>query len=152
MKTITISGRTTKGITVSKVNGKNGPVSVAKFTVVNDDERRGKNDTNPAHVDYYDVTAWGKLADVLSQYITKPRKVLVVGTPKVERYTDKNGNARRHFDIKANRVEFMESREPAQPLPEKTPATFTAADLPDEDIPFSETIPAAQPAAAPVQA
>lgn len=146
MKIIVVSGRTTAPVTVSKVNTKSGKtVSIAKFTVVNDDERQGRNDNNPAHVDYYDVTAWGKLADVLATYIDSSRKVLVYGTPKMERYTNKDGENRRHFDIKASRVEFMESRKPAQPLPEKTPEvfeeddTFSADDIPvDFDAPFTK--------------
>lgn len=108
MKIITVSGRLVKDLKLESRNVNGKPVSLVKFSIANDDDRNGRKDTNPAHIDYYDVTAWGKTAEVLATYLSKGKKVLVTGTPKVERYKNKNGEDRRHFDIKANRVEFMD--------------------------------------------
>lgn len=132
MKTIVVSGRTTDQITLDTVNTKNGPVSRAKFTIANDDDRRGQNRDDKSKVDFFDVTAWGKLADTLAKYVSKGRKILVIGTPKVERYVTKEGQNRRHFDIKASRVEFMETMKPAEALPENTPEAVNIDDLPDD--------------------
>lgn len=111
MKSIAVSGRiTTKDLKLESrtINGK--PVSLLKFAIANNDDCKnhdGKAD--PAHVDYYDVTLWGKQADALAPYLIQGKKLLVVGTPKVERYQNKAGESRRHFDIRATRIEFMDS-------------------------------------------
>ena len=90
---------------------------------------------------WFRVTAWRKLAETASQYLTKGRQVLVVGELEEPRsYTDKSGNIRFSLDVTANEIRFLGrpegatyssgSSHPSAGVAENSPA------MSDEDIPF----------------
>lgn len=57
------------------------------------------------------VTAWRKLAETVSQYVTKGRQVMVVGElEEASAYIDKEGNARASNEVTARRVIFLGGR------------------------------------------
>jgi single-strand DNA-binding protein len=55
---------------------------------------------------YFDVTAWGKLAENTNSLGTKGRGVRVVGRIKQDRWTDANGKAQAKIVIIAEHIEF----------------------------------------------
>jgi single-strand DNA-binding protein len=60
---------------------------------------------------WFEVTAWRKLAEVASQYLTKGRQVLVVGEiedPNL--WTDREGNARASLRVTASNLKFIGGR------------------------------------------
>src|SRR5512140_932340 len=66
---------------------------------------------------WFRVTTWGKQAEICNQYVKKGNKVLVegrltsdpeTGGPRI--WTGKEGNARASFEVTANTVRFLSSR------------------------------------------
>lgn len=55
---------------------------------------------------YFDVEAWGRLAEACSETLTKGRGVRVVGRLKQDRWTDADGKMRSRVKIVAEHVEF----------------------------------------------
>ena len=56
------------------------------------------------------VEAWGKTAELLSQYCAKGSKIGVEGSLKVDKFKDKEGNNREVTKVNASRVEFLDSK------------------------------------------
>src|SRR5699024_7013959 len=56
------------------------------------------------------VEAWGKTAELLSQYCGKGSKIGVEGSLKVDKFQDKEGNNREITKVNASRVEFLDSK------------------------------------------
>ena len=56
------------------------------------------------------VEAWGKTAELLSQYCAKGSKIGVEGSLKVDKFQDKEGNNREVTKVNANRIEFLDSK------------------------------------------
>jgi len=57
---------------------------------------------------WFRVSVWNKLAEICSQYLTKGKKVLVVGEVEEARaYTDKDGNPRASLEVRATQVRFL---------------------------------------------
>ena len=56
------------------------------------------------------VEAWGKTAELLSQYCAKGSKIGVEGSLKVDKFQDKEGNNREVTKVNASRVEFLDSK------------------------------------------
>ena len=56
------------------------------------------------------VEAWGKTAELLSQYCAKGSKIGVEGSLKVDKFKDKEGNNREVTKVNANRIEFLDSK------------------------------------------
>lgn len=131
-KIITI-GNLTKDVELrSTQNGK----SVATFTVAV--QRAFKVDGQP-ETDFFPVVVWGAMGENCYKYLSKGKKVAIVGSLQNRSYDDKNGNKRQITEIIASEVEFLTPRgneaenglKMAQDLfdEQTTPAE-------DEDVPF----------------
>lgn len=68
--------------------------------------RRKKVEGQP-DADFFRVSAWGELGDVCQKYITKGKKVCVVGSVGVHVYTNSKGEAAANLEVLANEVEFL---------------------------------------------
>ena len=79
---------------------------------------------------WYKVSIWGKQAEACKKFLQKGSKVVAYGTLDVEEYTDKQGKERYSLCVKAQKVEFMNSKNDA---PEQKP---TPTDASIDSIPF----------------
>ena len=68
--------------------------------------RRFKREGEP-EADFFRVRAYGKLAETCGKYLSKGKKVCVVGTVQINSYTDKDGNKRHSTEVVADEVEFL---------------------------------------------
>lgn len=60
---------------------------------------------------WFRVTTWRKQAEVVSQYLTKGSRVMVVGEMDEARpWTDRDGNNRASLEVTANQVRFLSGR------------------------------------------
>lgn len=60
--------------------------------------------------DFFTVVAWRQTAEFVAKYFAKGRKILVEGEMQSRKYTDKEGNNRIAWEVKADRVEFCDSK------------------------------------------
>ncbi|MCS7208071.1 MAG: single-stranded DNA-binding protein [Fimbriimonadales bacterium] len=99
-------------------------VSVVRFSIaVNRPTRQGEEQ----QADYFDIVAFRQLADTVANYMTKGRLVLVEGRLQTRRYTDREGNPRRAFEVLADTVRFLERREvEAEPVGVEPAPAFEA--------------------------
>jgi len=54
------------------------------------------------------VSAWGKTAEFVSNYVRKGNRVRVQGTPRASAYIDKSGEAKASLDCRADSVEIID--------------------------------------------
>ena len=57
--------------------------------------------------DFFRVSAWGKMSENCAKYLTKGKKVAVIGSVHADAYTDKDGNPAASLEVSAARVEFL---------------------------------------------
>lgn len=81
-------------------------VQVCRFTLA---VNRGYGENRVT--DFFNVTAWKKLAENVAKYVRKGSKVCVYGEPQIRKYTDNNGVERQAFDIQAFDVEFLSTKQ-----------------------------------------
>ncbi len=63
---------------------------------------------------FIDVTSFARSAEIVNQYLKKGNKVLVEGRLVLDRWTDQNGQNRSKHTVRADTVQFMETRAEAQ--------------------------------------
>ena len=80
-------------------------VSVCKFGLAVN--RNFTNSSGEREVDFFNITAWRGLGENCAKYLSKGRKVSVVGNIQVRNYEDKDGNERTAVDIVAEDIEFL---------------------------------------------
>lgn len=57
---------------------------------------------------WFRITAWRKLAETASQYLTKGRQIMVVGEIEEARpWTDRDGNNRASLEVTAQTIKFL---------------------------------------------
>ncbi|MGN0194124.1 MAG: single-stranded DNA-binding protein [Pseudoramibacter sp.] len=86
--------------------------SVCSFAIAVD--RRFKRDGQPS-ADFFNVTAWGKQGEVISQYLRKGRQIAISGRLQTRSYTANDGSKRYVTDIVLEEFDFIGSRSDAVP-------------------------------------
>lgn len=56
---------------------------------------------------YFRISAWSQLGESCQKYLSKGKKVSVVGPVSARAYTDRNGKASVSIEVTANEVEFL---------------------------------------------
>ena len=78
--------------------------TIASFSIAVD--RGGQDD----QADFFDVTAWEKLGELVVQYLAKGRRVLVQGRLRQDSWDDKEtGKKRSRVEVTATDVTFLDS-------------------------------------------
>lgn len=133
MNKVIIIGNLTKDVELrSTQNGK----SVASFTVAV--QRQFKVEGQP-EADFFPVVVWGVQGENCAKYLSKGKKVAVVGSLQNREYTDRNENKRSLTEIIASEVEFLTPKSNEAENPLKTAQEMfgeQVSPVTDEDVPF----------------
>lgn len=96
-------GRLTKDPEVKQVND----TTIGRFSLAVD--RRYKKE-GEATADFFDCTAFGKLAEFVGKYLHKGTKILLEGEVQNNNYTNREGQKVYGTRILAGSIEFAESK------------------------------------------
>ena len=86
---------------------------VANITIATSSKYKGKTGEMVEETEWHRVTFFGKLAEIVGQYLKKGRSVYVEGRIKTRKYTDKDGVEKYATDIIANEMQMLGGREGA---------------------------------------
>lgn len=81
--------------------------SVCSFSLAVNRSWQGQDGQTQEAVDYFDVTAWGKLGELVNQYLSKGRKCLVQGRLS-QRSWEQEGQKRSKVEVVASDVTFLD--------------------------------------------
>lgn len=115
--------------------------TVVSFSLAVD--RGGQDDS----ADFFDITAWEKLGELVSQYLSKGRRVLVQGRLRQDSWDDKEtGKKRSRVEVTATDVTFLDgpagdgggNASAAAPTQNKKSDDVVIEDIDDKPIDLSE--------------
>ena len=109
-------------------------VSLCRFSIAVN--RAYANQNGEREADFFNIVTWRGLAENCSKYLSKGRKVAIVGNIQNRSYEDKDGNKRFSTDIVAEDVEFLTAMGGAdgeRPSPSKK---VEMAPVDNDDLPF----------------
>ena len=86
-----------------------GGQSVCSFGLAVNRSFQGSDGNQQDAVDYFDITAWGKLGELVNQYLAKGRKCLVMGRLSYRQW-EQDGQKRSKVEVIANDVTFLDGR------------------------------------------
>jgi single-strand DNA-binding protein len=84
---------------------------VANITIATSSKYKNKSGEMVEETEWHRVTFFGKLAEIVGQYLKKGRSVYVEGRIKTRKYTDKDGVEKYATDIIANEMQMLGARE-----------------------------------------
>ena len=143
MNNVILTGRITKDLELKYTqNGK----AYCRFTLAVDrglsKEKKQEAEANgQPTADFISCLAWGKVAETLSKYTAKGKKILVNGSIETGSYTMQDGSKRYTTDVLVNRIEILEFADNNNTNSQDTRPFGQFDDMPyqeasNEDLPF----------------
>lgn len=84
-------------------------VSVCNFTIAVNRRFAGQN--GEKQTDFFNIVTWRALADNCARYLSKGKKVAVIGELQARTYEANDGTTRMSLDVSADEVEFLAPKE-----------------------------------------
>ena len=103
-------------------------VAVNRRYTTSDGERREETE-------WFRIVAWRKLAELVSQYLTKGRSVYVEGRLQTRQWDDQEGQRRYTTEVVANEIQFLDRAQGA-PFAEGDAPSADSAAVDATDLPF----------------
>ena len=143
MNKVIFMGRAVRDPEVRYSMGANSS-AVARFTLAVD--RRYKREGEP-DADFFNCTAFGKIAEFVEKWIRQGTKVVITGRIQNDNYTNKNGEKVYGTQVMIEDIEFAESKRAAEnsagqggrPTPSQAAADgfMSIPDGAEEELPFN---------------
>ena len=117
-------------------------LSVCSFTVaVNRRQTQQRQNHQNPEADFFRVSVWRERGEVCAKYLSKGKKVCVIGTVAARAYTTSKGDAAASLEVTADEVEFLSPRDEgqAQREPEKKvdeQSSYEQVELEEDELPF----------------
>jgi len=121
---VTIIGRLTRDPELKQIAS---GTAVCNFSIANGRKFKDKEDTS-----FFDCIAWGKLGELVAQYMKKGSKIGVDGRLQQRNWEDKDGKKRSTVEIVADNVQFLDSVSGQQKEP------VASGQQPADNNPFSD--------------
>lgn len=86
-----------------------GGTAICKFRLATNEVFKDRDGNQQERTEWHRVVAWGKLAEICSQYLSKGRTVYVEGSLRTSSWDDQDGNKRYMTEINARDVQFLSS-------------------------------------------
>ena len=81
--------------------------SVANFGVAVNHKWKNSDGETQNDVTFVDCDAWGRTAEVITEYFQKGKPILVEGRLKLDQWQDRDGNNRSKLKVVVERFEFV---------------------------------------------
>lgn len=110
-------------------------MALCVFAIANNHSYYKENELQK-EVSFFEVTTWGKLAELCNEYLKKGRRVIVNGRIKVSKWLDKDGAARTRTSIVGNQVQFLDFKETGESEPGKDEENTVEAEKEPAEVLF----------------
>jgi len=84
--------------------------NVASFSLATSERRRGQDGQQQEQTTWFNISVWGQLADVATQYLHKGSYVYVEGSLTQREYTTREGATRFSLDVRARELRMLDKR------------------------------------------
>lgn len=124
----------------------NSGKSVVNLSLATTSKRKDRDGESVEDTQWHRLTAYDKLAEIISQYVRKGSLIYVEGSIKYGKFTDKDGHEKNTTDIAINQMQMLGKNEGhggdsgyerPQARRREEPAQQQDLDDMDDDIPFN---------------
>ena len=87
-----------------------GGNAVCNFSVATTEKKKNRDGEAEETTTWFKVTAWGRMAELANEYLSKGRQVYVEGRLSLQTYTDREGQTRSSLEVNASDIKFLGDR------------------------------------------
>lgn len=111
MNKVILLGRLTKDVELRYTQTSN--TAVASFSLAVN--RKFTKEGEEQQADFFNIVAWGKLAETSSKYLRKGSQILITGRLQNRNWEDEQGQKHYITEILAEELDFVESKKNKEP-------------------------------------
>jgi len=134
---VILMGNLTRDIEIRHTSGN---TAVGNFGIAVNRKFKTQAGEQREEVAFVDCEAWGRTAEVMSQYLSKGRAVLIDGRLKLDQWEDKDGGKRSKLAVVVENFQFVDSggdQGERQDLTPKSAGAGSPGRIDHDDIPFA---------------
>ena len=109
--------------------------AIANLTIACSESWKDKQGNKQEKPEWVRISAFGKLAEIMGQYLKKGAQVYISGRMQTRKWQDKDGHDRYTTEIVADQLQMLDSRSGAS----SSPPDAHSAPIPDDG--FDDSIP-----------
>ncbi len=113
--------------------------AVTSFTLATNRRYRTSSGEQREETEWFTVTAWGRLAETVNQYVNKGMKIYAEGRLKSSTWEGNDGQTRFRNEITATDIVFLDSRGAGSSSPSPTNNTEEASQVQAQTTPPSSS-------------
>lgn len=110
-------------------------LQIAKFTLAVD---RFAQEGAPKQMDYIDIVAWRRLAEVCGQFLKKGKSVLVEGRIQIRTFENESGQRKWATEVVARNIKMLGIGGKEEAMPAAPPQASAKA---EDEIPGADELP-----------
>ena len=100
--------------------------------------RTFSNSQGQRDADFINIIVWRRAAENVVNYLDKGSQVSIEGRIQTNNYTDKDGNKRTSFDVVADNVQFLDSKNSRNNSNNDTPYDYEPEPTPSNSVDVDE--------------
>ena len=81
--------------------------AICSFRIATSERWKDKQGQQQEQVEFHQIEAWGKLAEICGEYLSKGSQVYLEGSLKTDKWQDKSGNNRYTTKIRAREMRML---------------------------------------------
>ena len=113
---------------------------VVNFRLATDLQWKDKSGEKIQRTEWHRIVAYGKLAEICSNYLSKGKLIFVEGRIQTRSWEDKDGGKRSTTEIVASNMQMLDSKGQARsqdaPVDDHTLSSAGSESAPEDDVPF----------------
>ena len=119
-----------------------GGQAVANFTLATKEGRVSKDGEKQEFTEWHRIVAWGKLAEICGEYLSKGKMVYIEGTLRTRSWEDKEGRKRWTTEVLARNMQMLSpSTERAGPSTRADAVLSDDFDVSDDTLNSDDDVP-----------
>lgn len=111
MNKVILLGRLTKDVELRYTQTSNTAVLTFSLAVNHKHTKEGEEQ----QTDFFNIVAWGKLAEITSKYLRKGQQVLITGRLQNRNWEDEQGKKHYVTEVVAEELDFIETKKEQGP-------------------------------------
>jgi len=110
--------------------------AIANFTIATNEVRTKKDGNKETRAEWHRIVAFGKLAEVCGEYLSKGKQVYIEGRIRTRQWEDREGDKRSATEIVASRMQMLGAAEKQPAAPASAGNGHDELPADPDDVPF----------------
>ncbi len=112
--------------------------AVCRFSLATNETFKDKAGEVQKRTEWHSIVAWGKLAEICGEYLTKSKHVYIEGSIRSGKWQDRDGNERKSYDIVARFMQMLSPSTNGNGAKPKSDSAPQPSQPTEEDNPFRQ--------------